>query len=270
MKIPFSILAPALLLAVCLPLGGCSRHDSAAAAEALAALSATAALPDYAVVADTRMTVQGEAAADGLSMTQRMWRTGDDAMQKMTTYDVNGDPLFENGSALIDGVYYWFDGDSWAEDDTGIAAAANLSWMPLVSWPEEEKDVTVTESDGVYTVEIGEGAFPAMIEEQLSAMEEEIKALEARGLTEEAQDRRQVLETAEQAEYEELRYTIEVENGRAVACTTYSRVRQPAAQDMEGADTGAGEMAVSEITYTWRLTGTDAAAIADIIGEATA
>ena len=194
MKIPFSILAPALLLAVCLPLGGCSRHDSAAAAEALAALSATAALPDYAVVADTRMTVQGEAAADGLSMTQRMWRTGDDAMQKMTTYDVNGDPLFENGSALIDGVYYWFDGESWAEDDTGIAAAANLSWMPLVSWPEEEKDVTVTESDGVYTVEIGEGAFPAMIEEQLSAMEEEIKALEARGLTEEAQDRRQVLD----------------------------------------------------------------------------
>ena len=82
--------AAALLLTVCLLLGGCSRHDSAAAAEVLAALSATAALPDYAVVADTKMTVEGEnTPADGLSMTQRMWRTGDDAMQKMTTYDVD-------------------------------------------------------------------------------------------------------------------------------------------------------------------------------------
>lgn len=258
----------ALLLAVCLGLNGCSRHDSAAAAEVLAALSATAALSDYAVVADTRMTVQGESTPDGLSMTQRMWRTGDDAMQKMATYDVNGDPLFENGSALIDGVYYWFDGESWAKDDTGIAAAANLSWMPLVSWPEEEKDVTVTESDGVYTVQIGEGAFPAMIQEQLAAMEAEEQALIDRGLADDAEERRQAREQAARAEYEELRYTIEVENGLAVSCTTYSRVRQPAAVELE--TTGQGEMAVSEITYTWRLTGTDAAAIADIIGEATA
>lgn len=260
----------AVLLAVTgVLLGGCSRHDSAAATEVLQALAATAALPDYAVVADTRMTVEGEdASADGLSMTQRMWRTGDNAMQKMTTYDVNGEPLFENGSALIDGVYYWFDGESWSKDDTGIAAAANLSWMPLVSWPEEEKDVTVTESDGVYTVLIGEGAFPAMIEEQLAAMEAEEQALIDRGLASEARERRQAREQAARAEYEELRYTIEVEDGLAVCCTTYSRVRQPAAEAVAG--TGAGEMALSEITYTWRLTGTDAAAIADIIGEAAA
>ena len=44
-------------------------------------------------------------------------------------------------------------------------------------------------------------------------------------------------------------------------------VRQPAA----GQDTAEdAAMPVSEITYTWRLTGTDAAAIADIIGEAAA
>ena len=260
--------AAALLLTVCLLLGGCSRHDSAAAAEVLAALSATAALPDYAVVADTKMTVEWEnTPADGLSMTQRMWRTGDDAMQKMATYDVNGEPLFENGSALIDGVYYWFDGESWSRDDTGIAAAANLTWMPLVSWPEEEKDVTVTQSDGVYTVEIGEGAFPAMIEEQLAAMEAEEQALIDRGLASDAQERRQARESAARAQYEELRYTIEVEDGLAVSCTTYSRVRQPAA----GQDTAEdAAMPVSEITYTWRLTGTDAAAIADIIGEAAA
>ncbi len=263
-----SLRTAAFLSAVCLGLVGCSRHDSAAAAEALAALSATAALTDYAVVADTRMTVQGESTPDGLSMTQRMWRTGDDAMQKMTTYDVNGEPLFENGSALIDGVYYWFDGESWAKDDTGIAAAANLSWMPLVSWPEEEKDVTVTESDGVYTVQIGEGAFPAMIQEQLAAMEAEEQALIDRGLASDAEARRQAREQAARAEYEELRYTIEVEDGLAVSCTTYSRVRQPAAVELETA--GEGEMAVSEITYTWRLTGTDAGTIADIIGEATA
>ena len=72
-------------------------------------------------------------------------------------------------------------------------------------------------------------------------------------------------QSAEQAEYEELRYTIEVEDGVAVACTTYSRVRQPDT----GAESTAG-MPVSEITYTWRLTGTDAAQIADIIGEAAA
>lgn len=259
--------AAALLAVLCLLLGGCSRHDGAAAAEVLQALSATAALPDYAVVADTKMTVQGESAADGLSMTQRMWRTGGDAMQKMTTYDVNGDPLFENGSALIDGVYYWFDGESWAEDDTGIAAAANLSWMPLVSWPEDEKDVTVTKADGVYTVQVGEGAFPAMVEQQLAAMEAEEQALIDRGLASDAEERRQARENAARAQYEELRYTVEVENGLAVACTTYSRVRQPAA-GQDTADTA--EMPVSEITYTWRLTGTDAAAIADIIGEASA
>ena len=265
-----SIRVPAALLlgAFCLALGGCSQHDSAAAARVLAALSATAALPDYAVVADTTMTIQGGQDTDGLSMTQRMWRTGQDAMQKMTTYDVNGEPLFENGSAFLDGVYYWFDGETWAEDDTGIAAAANLSWMPLVSWPEEEGDVTVTESDGVYTVEIGEGAFPAMIEEQLSAMEAEADVLEARGLTEDAETRRQALESARQAAYEQLRYTIEVEDGLAVACTTYSRVRQPAAGASE--PDGEAGTAVSEITYTWRLTGTDAAAIASIIGEAAA
>lgn len=257
----------ALLAAVSLLLDGCSRHDGAAAAEVLQALSATAALTDYAVVADTKMTVQGETDADGLSMTQRMWRTGEDAMQKMTTYDVNGEPLFENGSALIDGVYYWFDGESWARDNTGIAAAANLSWMPMVTWPEDEKDVTVTESDGVYTVLIGEGAFPAMIEEQLAALEEEEKALRARGLTEEAEEHRAVRESAAQAQYEELRYTIEVEDGRAVACTTYSRIRQPAA---DTGDTAAEQAPVSEITYSWRLTGTDAAQIADIIGEAAA
>ena len=258
----FALMATA---AVCLLLGGCSRHDSAAAAEVLQALSATAALPDYAVVADTEMTVQGDSAADGLSMTQQMWRTGDNAMQKMTTYDVNGNPLFENGSALIDGVYYWFDGKSWAEDDTGIAAAANLSWMPMVNWPEDEKDVTVTESDGVYTVQVGKGAFPAMVEQQLADMEAEEQALIDRGLASDAEERRQARESAAQAEYEELRYTIEVENGLAVACTTYSRVRQPVATGEE-----AGKMAVSEITYSWRLTGTDAAQIADIIGEAAA
>lgn len=257
----------ALLAVLCLLLGGCARHDSAAAAEVLQALSATAALPDYAVVADTKMTVQGENDADGLSMTQRMWRTGSDAMQKMTTYDVNGDPLFENGSALIDGVYYWFDGESWARDSTGIAAAANLSWMPLVTWPEDEKDVTVTKADGVYTVQVGEGAFPAMVEQQLAAMEAEEQALIDRGLASDAEERRQARESAARAQYEELRYTVEVENGLAVACTTYSRVRQPAA----GQDTAeTAEMPVSEITYTWRLTGTDAAAIADIIGEAAA
>ena len=252
-----------LLGAACLLLPACSRHDSAAAAEVLQALAATAALPDYAVVADTEMTVEGDAGTDGLSMTQRMWRTGDDAMQKMTTYDAQGQPLFENGSAIIDGVYYWFDGKHWSLDETGIAAAANLDWMPKVNWPEDESHLTVTESDGVYTVIIGEGAFPAMVEEQLAAMEAEEQALIDRGLASDAEERRQALESAAQAEYEELRYTIEVENGLAVACTTYSRVRQPAATGES-----AGRMAVSEITYSWRLTGTDADGIANIIAEA--
>lgn len=247
----------AAALALCVLLAGCGR-STAAAAEVLQALAATAALTDYAVVADTAMTLQGDAAADGLTMTQRMWRTGNDAMQKMTTYDVDGTPLFENGSACLDGVYYWYDGKTWAEDTTGIAAAANLSWMPLVSWPEEKSQVTVTESDGVYTVEIGDGAFPAMIGSQLSAMEAEEQALRAQGLDAEADNLRRQRENAAQAEYEALRYTIEVQDGMAVACTTYSRVRQP--------DTD-GDTALSEITYTWRLTGTDAGAIADILGE---
>lgn len=247
----------AAALTGCVLLAGCGR-STAAAAEVLQALAATAALTDYAVVADTAMTLQGEGTADGLTMTQRMWRTGSDAMQKMTTYDVDGNPLFENGSACLDGVYYWYDGKIWAEDTTGIAAAANLSWMPLVSWPEKESDVRVTESDGVYTVEIGEGAFPAMIESQLSAMEAEEQALRAQGLDAEADALGAQRENAALAEYEELRYTIEVEDGLAVACTTYSRVRQP--------DTD-GDAALSEITYTWRLTGTDPGAIADILGE---
>ena len=250
----------AALAAVCLLTAACSRSSSAAAAEVLQALAATAALTDYAVVADTTMTVQGDTGADGLSM-----RTGDNAMQKMTTYDAQGRPLFENGSALVDGVYYWYDGKHWAPDDTGIAASANLDWMPKVNWPEKESDLTVTENDGTYTVTVGKGAFPAMIEEQVAAMQEEEKALEAQGLTREAEERRAMWQSAEQAEYEELRYTIEVEDGVAVACTTYSRVRQPDT----GAESTAG-MPVSEITYTWRLTGTDAAQIADIIGEAAA
>lgn len=259
---PFFLAAVA---AVCLLTAACSRSSSAAAAEVLQALAATAALTDYAVVADTTMTVQGDTGADGLSMTQCMWRTGDNAMQKMTTYDAQGRPLFENGSALVDGVYYWYDGKHWAPDDTGIAASANLDWMPKVNWPKKESDLTVTENDGTYTVTVGKGAFPAMIEEQVAAMQEEEKALEAQGLTREAEERRAMWQSAEQAEYEELRYTIEVENGVAVACTTYSRVRQPDT----GAESTAG-MPVSEITYTWRLTGTDAAQIADIIGEAAA
>lgn len=260
-----SLLSLAAVAAVCLFLAACNRSNSAAAAEVLQALAATAALSDYAVVADTVMTVEGDTGADGLSMTQCMWRTGDDAMQKMTTYDAQGQPLFENGSALIDGVYYWFDGKHWSLDETGIAAAANLDWMPKVNWPEDESDLTVTESDGVYTVVIGEGAFPAMVEEQVAAMEAEEQALIDRGLASDAEERRQALESAARAEYEELRYTIEVKDGVAVACTTYSRVRQPAST-AESAD----EMTVSEITYTWRLTGTDAAQIADIIGEASA
>lgn len=258
-------LFPAVMAAVCLVLASCSRSGSAAATEVLQALAATAALTDYAVVADTEMTVQGGTGTDGLSMTQCMWRTGENAMQKMSTYDVDGTPLFENGSALVDGVYYWFDGKHWSPDETGIAATANLEWMPKVNWPEKESDLTVTKEGNTYTVVIGEGAFPAMVEEQVAAMEAEEQALIDRGLASDAEERRQARETAARAQYEELRYTIEVEDGLAVACTTYSRVRQPAA-DGEPADAAT----VSEITYSWRLTGTDAAGIADIIGEAAA
>lgn len=259
----------ALALACALTLAACGENDAADTAAVLQALSGTAALSDYAVVADTTMAMRAENGTDGLSLTQRLWRAGDDAMQKMNAYDKNGGAVFENGAAFVDGAYYWYDGDRWEPDCTGMAAAADLHWMPKVIWPEREEDVLVTRKGDVYTVEIRPAAFTGIAQAQIDQLEEEETALRAEGLTQAAEERAAQREAAQQATYLALRYTIEVENGLAVACTSYSCVEQPAAVDLKGAGAAAGDMVTTEITYTWRLTGTDAGAIREVIAEAT-
>lgn len=260
--------AAALALACALALGACGQNDAADTEAVLQALAGTAALTDYAVVADTVVAMTAETGEDGLSMTQRLWRAGDDAMQKMNAYDKNGDAVFENGAAFVDGAYYWYDGRKWELDRTGMAAAADLHWMPKVIWPEQEDQVLVTREGEVYTVEIRPAAFADIAAAQVAQLEEEEQALRSAGLTEAADTRAEEAEYARQAQYKALRYTIEVENGLAVACTSYSSVEQPAAVDLQGAGASAGEMITTEITYTWRLTGTDAGNIRGVIAEA--
>lgn len=259
---------PALALVCALALSACGQNDAAETQEVLQALAGTAALSDYAVVADTVMAMKAETGQDGLSMTQRMWRAGGDAMQKMNAYDKNGDAVFENGAAFVDGIYYWYDGHAWEPDLTGMAAAADLHWMPKVIWPEQEDQVLVTRQGQVYTVEIRPAAFEDIAASQVTQLEEEEQALRAAGLTDAADARAEEAEYARQAQYKALRYTVEVENGLAVACTSYSCVDQPAAMDLKGAGAAAGEMVTTEITYTWRLTGTDAQSIREVIAEA--
>ena len=261
--------AAALALVCVLALGACGENDAADTAAVLQALSGTAALTDYAVVADTVMVMSADTGEDGLSMTQRLWRAGDDAMQKMNAYDKKGEAVFENGAALVDGAYYWYDGHAWEPDRTGMAAAADLHWMPKVIWPEQEDQVLVTREGEVYTVEIRPAAFEQIAAAQVAQLEEEEQALRAAGLIEAADARAEEAEYARQAQYKALRYTIEVENGLAVACTSYSCVEQPAAVDLKGAGVTAGEKISTEITYTWRLTGTDAQNIRGVIAEAT-
>ena len=125
-------------------LAGCAaRPDPGKTGALLNALQNTAALTDYAVVSHTVMEAGNGQDGDGLSVTQRFWRTGEDAMQKMTACDAAGAALFENGAALLDGVYYWYDGETWTPDTTGMAAAANLNWVPKVTWPESTGGFTL-------------------------------------------------------------------------------------------------------------------------------
>ena len=207
---------------------------------------------------------------DGLSVTQRFWRTGEDAMQKMTACDAAGAALFENGAALLDGIYYWYDGETWTPDTTGMAAAANLNWVPKVTWPESTGGFTLQQKGDTYTVTFRPSAFPSLIQAQVDALSAEADALRRQGFPEEAAAREAQRDSAARAEYKALRYTIQVEGDRAVNCTTYSKVVQPSVAGLDAAGIEAQQMVTNEITYTWQLTGTDPDQIRAILAEVTA
>ena len=264
----FSLSCAALAAAL---LGGCAaRPDTEKAAALLAALQNTAALTNYAVISHTDMQVGNAGASDGLTITQRFWRSGADAMQKMSACDAAGQALFENGSAVVGDVYYWYDGAAWAPDTTGMAAASNLNWVPKVTWPQDTRDFTLEEQDGAYTVTFRQSAFPDLVQAQADALQAEADAPREQGFAEAADARQAEADSARQAKYHALRYTIEVADGRAVACTTYSEVEQPAVQGLDSVGIAADELVTSTITYTWRLTGSDPQAIAAVLAEVTA
>lgn len=252
-------------------LAGCAaRPDPGKTGALLNALQNTAALTDYAVVSHTVMEVGNGQDGDGLSVTQRFWRTGEDAMQKMTACDAAGAALFENGAALLDGVYYWYDGETWTPDTTGMAAAANLNWVPKVTWPESTGGFTLQQKGDTYTVTFRPSAFPSLIQAQVDALSAEADALRRQGFPEEAAAREAQRDSAARAEYKALRYTIQVEGDRAVNCTTYSKVVQPSVAGLDAAGIEAQQMVTNEITYTWQLTGTDPDQIRAILAEVTA
>ena len=254
-----------------LVLAGCAAHpDLDKTKTLLAALQNTAALTDYAVVSHTVMEVGDGHNADGLTVTQRFWRAGDDAMQKMTACDAGGAALFENGAALLDGTYYWYDGSVWAPDTTGMAAAANLGWVPKVIWPDTADGYTLQQTGDTYTVRFRKSAFPALIEAQVDTLTAEAEALRRQGFDGEAEAREAERDSAAQAQYKALRYTIQVKDGRAVNCTTYSKVVQPTVTGLDAAGIAPQQPVTNEITYTWQLTGTDSDRIRAILAEVTA
>ena len=151
-----------------------------------------------------------------------------------------------------------------------MAAAANLNWVPKVTWPESTGGFTLQQKGDTYTVTFRPSAFPSLIQAQVDALSAEADALRRQGFPEEAAAREAQRDSAARAEYKALRYTIQVEGDRAVNCTTYSKVVQPSVAGLDAAGIEAQQMVTNEITYTWQLTGTDPDQIRAILAEVTA